>query len=74
MLDEHTLTNPLGHEDVKCLGYMMVELMEVKTSILHPRSIELRAPEAWEDSTGIKSFLIATQQESLTTLTNVSIH
>ena len=51
---------------------MMVELMEVKTSILHPKSIELKAPEAWEDSTGIKDFLNATQHDLLAALKNVS--
>ena len=52
---------------------MMVELMEAKTSILHPKSIELKTPEAWEDSTGIKTFLNSTQQDPLAKLKNVSL-
>ena len=70
-MDGKKFTEVSGREDARCLGYMMVELMEVKTSILHPKSIELVAPGAWENSTGIKDFLLATQQNSVRTLKDV---
>ena len=70
-LDEQDLTSTAGLDDARSLGYMMMELMEIKTSILQPRSITLQSPQLWEDNTGIKKFLGATQHESIAALSRV---
>ena len=46
----------------------MMELMEVKTSMSQPDSVELKDPAAWKDATGIKDFLASTQDKSITDL------
>lgn len=51
-------------EDVRSLGYMMLELMEAETSLAKPKSIQLQHPEDWKDGTGIKDFLAATHTMS----------
>ena len=66
------MTEESLREDIHSIGFMMVELMEVKTSILHPKSIELKLPEVWENSTGITNFLKATQHDSIASLKTVS--
>jgi len=43
---------------------MMMELMEVATSVGNPRTIELQRPAEWKDNTGIKEFLSATHTVS----------
>jgi len=47
--------------------------MEPTTYILNPHSTELQNPERWEDGSGIKKFLKATQYQSLEELKNVSL-
>lgn len=51
-------------EDVRSVGYMMLELMEADTSLARPKSIQLQRSENWKDGTGIKEFLAATQTMS----------
>jgi hypothetical protein len=46
--------------------------MEPTTYMLSPHSTELQSPKKWEDSSGIKDFLRATQHQSLEGLKNVS--
>ncbi|KAL9606567.1 MAG: hypothetical protein Q9179_000292 [Wetmoreana sp. 5 TL-2023] len=58
----------LGRDGYIKLGYVMVELMEHETSIRHPGKIDLARPEAWKEESGIKSFLAATQTDSLAKL------
>jgi hypothetical protein len=60
------------HDDVRSLGFVMMELMEPSTYLLHPRSAELKSPENWKDGFGIKDFLRATQNQSLEELKEVS--
>ena len=71
-LQKNRYTEITGREDIKAIGYMMMELMEVKTSVLQPNSVELKNPEAWKDTTGIKDFLASTQHKSLAELRVVS--
>ncbi len=47
-------------EDVRSVGYMMLELMEADISLARPKSIQLQRLENWKDGTGIKEFLAAT--------------
>ncbi|PVH69002.1 hypothetical protein DL98DRAFT_378587, partial [Cadophora sp. DSE1049] len=35
------------HDDVRSIGFVMMELMEPMTYILNPHSAELRSPEKW---------------------------
>ena len=59
--------------DIKCIGTIMMELMEPATSILDPCSTVLKNPEKWRDESGIKDFLAATQDNnSLRQLKEVS--
>ncbi|KAH9208846.1 hypothetical protein DL95DRAFT_449626 [Leptodontidium sp. 2 PMI_412] len=58
------------HDDVRSIGFVMMELMEPTTYILNPHSAELRSPEKWKDGSGIKGFLSATQHQSLEQLKN----
>ncbi len=51
-------------EDVRSVGYMMLELMEADTSLARPRSIQLQRPQEWKDGTGITDFLAATHTMS----------
>ena len=51
---------------------MMMELMEVKTSVSQSDSVELGDPAAWKDATGIKDFLASTQYKSVTDLSLAS--
>ena len=51
-------------EDVRSVGYMMLELMEADTSLARPKSIHLKRPEKWKNGTGIKDFLTATHAMS----------
>jgi len=57
-------------DDVRSLGFVMMELMEPTTYMLNPRSTELQTPEKWKDGSGIKGFLSATQSQSLEQLRN----
>lgn len=54
--------------DTKCIGTIMMELMEPATSILDPETTILRAPKKWSDGLGIKEFLAATQRSPLSVL------
>lgn len=64
MLEERRLTESMEKEDVRSVGYMMLELMEADTSLARPKSIGLQRPENWKDGTGIKEFLAATHTTS----------
>ena len=59
-------------DDVRSLGFVMMELMEPLTHMLNPRSTELKSPENWKDGFGIKDFLSATQYQPLEELKEVS--
>jgi len=59
-------------KDVKDVGLMMIEMMEPETSLTDPETSSLRYPEKWQDATGIKSFLCATETSSLQDLEHVS--
>ena len=54
----------MENEDVRSVGYMMLELMEADTSLANPKSIQLRRPENWKNGTGIREFLAATHTMS----------
>jgi len=43
---------------------LMMELMEMGTSLGNSKTIELRDPSRWKDTTGIKEFLAATHTAS----------
>lgn len=58
------MTESMEKEDVRSVGYMMLELMEADTSLARPKSIQLQRPEDWKNGTGIKEFLAATHEIS----------
>ena len=64
ILEERRLTDATEREDVRSIGYIMMELMEPATSFGNSRTIDLKHPEEWKDNTGIKDFLAATQTVS----------
>ena len=64
ILEERRLTESMEKEDVRSVGYMMLELMEADTSLARPKSIQLQRPEDWKNGTGIKEFLAATHETS----------
>lgn len=64
------ITAESKRDDVRSLGFVMMELMEPTTYILSPHSTELRNPEKWKDGSGIKDFLSATRDQSLEQLKN----
>lgn len=64
VLEERRLTESMEKEDVRSVGYMMLELMEADTSLARPKSIQLQRSEDWKDGTGIKEFLAATHTMS----------
>ena len=72
VLNKTCYTEVAGREDIKSIGYIMMELMDVKTSVLRPDSVELEDPEIWKDSTGIKDFLASTQHQYLAEVRLVS--
>lgn len=61
-------------EDIRGIGYVMMELMEPTSFILHPQSTQLKDPTRWRDGSGIKEFLLATRYAGLEDLKNVSHH
>ena len=61
-------------KDVRDVGLMMIEMMEPETSLTDPETSSLRYPEKWEEATGIKSFLCATETSSLQGLEHVGLH
>ena len=67
------ITAESKRKDICSVGFVMMELMEPTTYILNPHSTELQSPERWEDGSGIKEFLEATQNQSLEELENVSL-
>jgi hypothetical protein len=55
-------------KDTQAIGYIMMEMMEPGTNLENESTIDLRQPEKWLDSWGIKSFLKATSSENLSVL------
>ena len=68
------ITAEARENDIRTIGFVMMELMEPTTYIRDPRSTELQNPGKWKDGWGIKDFLRATQHQSLEGLKNVSLH
>ena len=68
ILERRILSPGKADIDTKCIGIVMMELMEPATSVLDPETTVLAAPEKWRDELGIKDFLAATQNSPLNTL------
>ncbi|MCJ1360236.1 MAG: hypothetical protein MMC33_010239 [Icmadophila ericetorum] len=64
ILERKVFSAVMAMADIKCIGTIMMELMEPATSILDPCSTVLKNPEKWRDESGIKDFLAATQDNN----------
>ena len=58
-----TMVKPISSKetktaDIKAIGTLMMRMMELGTSLRHPRSLDLENPESWDDL--IKDFLKGT--------------
>ena len=56
--------------DVRALGYLMVRLMELGTSLMDPQSLELKHPDRWDGAT--RTFLAKTEHSSADDLLKVA--
>ncbi|KAL8788257.1 MAG: hypothetical protein Q9213_001777 [Squamulea squamosa] len=73
IVEQRDCTDEKAQEDTRCLGFIMVELMEPTTYALNSRTIELEHPARWKANTGLKEFLASTASSSLTTLAQVPL-
>lgn len=71
IIEQRVCTVEKIREDTRCLGYIMVELMEPTTYALNPRTIVLEYPVRWKANTGLKDFLAATASKPLEELAQV---
>ncbi len=74
MLEKKSINREKEKENIRALGLVMVELMEPDTSMLYPDSLSLQRSEEWQDNTGIKEFLAATETLSLKDLRKVGFN
>ena len=58
-------------QDFRALGLLMVQLMDLRTSLRDPNTLQLQEPGNWNDD--IKSFLTGTAQSSGETLQKVTV-
>lgn len=72
VLQRKVISSDKADTDIKCIGNIMMELMEPGTSILDPQTTTLAYPEKWKDGLGIKDFLAATQHSVLSSLKKAS--
>ena len=72
MLEQRRLDESYAQNDIKSIGYMMMELMEEGTFHLEPGSVQLKNPDVWQPDL-IKRFLAATQTSTLAELSRVSV-
>ena len=73
MIEEQVICKEMGHKDLRALGLVMIELMELEMSTLRPDSITLQQPEKWPKNIGILEFLAATETSSLDDLRTVRL-
>jgi len=71
MIEEQVICKEMGRKDLRALGLVMVELMELETSTLNSDSIILQRPQKWPKNTGILEFLAATETSFLDDLRTV---
>ena len=60
-------------EDVRSLGWLMMEIMEPETSLTRPQSMHLLQPRRWENGLGIKPFLESTCDSTISMLIKVRV-
>ena len=59
-------------KDIKDVRLIIIEIIELETSLTNLESLSLQVPKNWEEATSIRDFLNATRTSSLLDLRNVS--
>lgn len=71
-VEKRQLNPDSARNDIRSLGAIMMEMMELTTYILDAQSTKLKDSDKWKTSFGMEDFLAATQHQSLQELKQVN--